>query len=319
MKIVTIEEVKERINARFPEEPYEIIKYTKMTEPFTIRCLMCNEIKTFSSCKNFLISSDKSRKHLCSCYNPNNHFYKHQLNRNKILTLCKENENIDFINFDYRDKTHKHTVNTLCKKCGQIFNKDWESFLNNQTCPYCNSKHDLNTEGFKTILPSEYELINKYINTETKVLIRHKCGFIWNIKPHNFIQKINSGYRGCPQCNHKRSHGEMKIAHWLQEKNIKFIEEQIFSWSSNSKFRYDFYLTEVNIIIEYMGEQHYKEVGFFHDTLVERQLHDKIKEQEAREQGINYLIIPYTEFKNIEQILQDWFNDYSVRKQRIND
>lgn len=314
MKIVTIEEVKERINTRFPEEPYEIIKYTKMTEPFIIRCLMCNEIKTFSSCRNFLISSDKSRKHLCSCYNSNSHFYKHQLNKDKILTLCKENENIDFINFDYRDKTRKHIVNILCKKCGQIFNKDWESFLNNQTCPYCHSKHDLNTEGFKAILPSDYELINEYVNTETKVLIRHKCGFIWNVKPHNFIQKINSGYCGCPQCNHKRSHGEMKISHWLQEKNIKFIEEQIFSWSSNSKFRYDFYLPEVNLIIEYMGEQHYKEVRFFHDTLVERQQHDKIKEQEAREQGINYLIIPYTEFKNIEQILQDWFNDYSVRK-----
>lgn len=314
MKIVTIEEVKERINVRFPEEPYEIIKYTKMTEPFTIRCLMCNKIKTFSSCRNFLISGDKSRKHLCSCYNPNNHFYKHQLNKDKILTLCKENKNIDFINFDYRDKTRKHTINVLCKKCGQKFNKDWESFLNNQTCPYCYSKHDLNTEGFKAILPDEYELVNEYVNTETKILIRHKCGFIWNVKPHNFIQKINSGYYGCPQCNHKRSRGEMKIARWLQEKNINFIEEQIFSWSSNPKFRYDFYLPKINLIIEYMGEQHYKEIGFFHDTLAERQQHDKIKEKEAREHGMDYLIIPYTEFKNIEQILQDWFNDYSARK-----
>lgn len=314
MKIVTIEEVKERINARFPGEPYEIIKYTKMTEPFTIRCLKCNEVKTFSTCGNFLTLSNTSRKHLCSCYNPNSQFYKHQLNRDKILELCKKNDNIEFINFDYRDKTRKHTVNVLCKKCGQTFNKDWESFLNNQTCPYCHSKHDLNTEGFKAILPQDYELVNEYVDTETKVLIRHKCGFIWNIKPHNFIQKINTGYYGCPQCNHKRSRGEMKITRWLQEKNIDFIEEQIFSWSSNSKFRYDFYLPKINLIIEYMGEQHYKEVNFFHDTLAERQQHDKIKEQEAREHGIKYLIIPYTEFKNIEQILQDWFNDYSERK-----
>lgn len=314
MKIVTIEEVKERINARFPGEPYEIIDYTKMTEPFTIRCLKCNEVKTFSTCGNFLSLSNTSRKHLCSCYNPNSRFYKHQLNRDKILELCKKNDNIEFINFDYRDKTRKHTVNVLCKKCGQTFNKDWESFLNNQTCPYCHSKHDLNTEGFKAILPQDYELVNEYVDTETKVLIRHKCGFIWNIKPHNFIQKINTGYYGCPQCNHKRSRGEMKIARWLKEKNIDFIEEQIFSWSSNSKFRYDFYLPKINLIIEYMGEQHYKEVSFFHDTLAERQQHDKIKEQEAHEHGIKYLIIPYTEFKNIEQILQDWFNDYSERK-----
>lgn len=314
MKIVTIKEVKERIDARFPEEPYEIINYTKMTKPFTIRCLKCNEIKTFSSCTNFLNSGDKSRVHLCSCYNTNNHFYKHQLNKEKILALCKNNKDVAFIDFDYNNKTRKYTINVLCKKCNQIFNKDWESFLNNQTCPYCNSRHNLNTKGFKAILPNEYELVNEYVNTETKVLIRHKCGFIWNIKPHNFIKKINSGYHGCPKCNHKRSHGEMKIANWLQEKNIHFIEEQIFSWSSNSKFRYDFYLPENNLIIEYMGEQHYKEVNFFHDTLEERQQHDQIKEQEARGHGINYLIIPYTNFKNIEQILQDWFNDYSERK-----
>jgi len=314
MKIVTIEEVKERINARFPNEPYEIINYTKMTEPFTIRCLKCNEIKTYSNCRNFLNSGNKSKEHLCICYNYNNHFYKHKLNKNDILQLCKKNENIEFINFDYRDKTCKHTVNILCKKCNQIFNKDWESFLKNQTCPYCCSKHDLNTLGFKATLSDEYELIGNYVNTETKVLIRHKCGFIWNIKPHNFIQKINSGYHGCPQCNHKRSHGEMKIAHWLQQKNIPFIEEQIFSWSSNSKFRYDFYLPKNNLIIEYMGEQHYKEVKFFHDTLEERQQHDQIKEQEARAHGINYLIISYIDFKNIEQILQDWFNDYSEKK-----
>ena len=63
-----------------------------------------------------------------------------------------------------------------------------------------------------------------------------------------------------------------------------------------------------------MGKQHYEEVEFFHDTLQERQLHDKIKQEEAQNHDINYLIIPYTEFKNIEQILTDWFNDYPKKE-----
>ena len=51
-----------------------------------------------------------------------------------------------------------------------------------------------------------------------------------------------------------------------------------------------------------------------HDTLKERQEHDKIKEKEAKEHGLKYLIIPYTDFKNIEIILEDWFNDYPVKE-----
>jgi len=310
MKIISIKEVKQRINNRFPNQPFEILNYTQMTKPFSIRCLMCGEEKTYSSCKNFLNAGSNTRNFLCHCYNSNNNLTKHKENKEKVLQLCNNNNEIDFLSFDYREKVKKYSVNIFCKKCQQVFNKTLQSFLKNQTCPYCNSKHNLNTLGFKAILPDEYKLINDYTGTENKVLIQHECGFIWNIKPHNFIQKINNGYCGCPQCNHKRSKGELKIANWLKNNKIIFIEEQIFSWSSNSKFRYDFYLPKYQLIIEYMGAQHYQEVTFFHDTLQERQEHDKIKEKEAKEHGLNYLIIPYTEFKNIEIILKDWFNDY---------
>ena len=319
MKIVSKTEVEERIKIRFPNQPFEIIQYTKMTEPFIIKCLKCNQIKQFSSCRNFLNSGSHTRTNLCTCYNSNNTIEQHEINKKKILSFFDNNTNIKFLSFDYRERTKKHAINVLCCNCHQIFNKDWETFMNNQTCPYCFSKHNLNTLGFKTILPEEYKLIGEYKNNETKILIQHDCGFIWNIKPHNFIQKINSGYCGCPQCNHKRSKGELKIAKWLNDNNLIFIEEQTFIWSSNHKFRYDFYLPDNNLIIEYMGAQHYQEVEFFHDTLAQRQEYDRIKQQEALQHDINYLVIPYTEFKNIETILKDWFNDYSERKQRISD
>lgn len=312
MKIVSSEEMSQRIETRFPNQPFKLIQYTKVTKPITIKCLNCGEERTYSNCHNLLSKGEKSKQYLCSCYNKNNAITKHKLNEQKIINLCNSNPNIKFLEFGYREITKKYTVNILCNQCHQVFNKDWESFLKNQKCPYCYSKHNINTLGFKAILPEEYTLISEYSGTENKVLIKHNCGFIWNIKPHNFVQKINSGYHGCPQCNHKRSRGEMKIAQWLQNKNIPFIEEQIFLWSSNLKFRYDFYLPQEKLIIEYMGEQHYKEVNFFHDTLEERQFHDKIKEKEAREHNLNYLIIPYTDFNNIETILNDWLNDYPI-------
>ena len=322
MKIVSKNEVIQRIQDEYPNQPFQIILYTGITKPFIIKCLKCQQEKEYSNVRNFLqkgYNSNKKRKYLCNCYNINNKITIHKQNQQKILELCNNDNKIQFMSFDYREKVKKYSVNVLCNKCNQIFNKDYETFLNNQTCPYCFSKHNINTLGFNAILPKEYSLIGEYQNTDTRVLIKHECGFIWAIKPHNFIEKINNGYYGCPQCNHKRSKGELKIANYLKLKNIHFIEEQTFEWSSNSRFRYDFYLPEYNLIIEYMGKQYYEEVNFFHDTLEQRQIYDQLKETEAKKQNINYLIISYTNFNNIETILSDWFNDYSERKQVIND
>lgn len=320
MKIITIDEIKQRIENVYLNEPYEIIEYTAVTKPFTIKCLRCNEIKTYSSFKNFVSSGSKqTRNHICICYNANNKNVLHKANEEKIKWLCKENKDIELINFDYRENTKKYSVNVKCLLCNQIFNKDISTFLKNQDCPYCKNRHNLNTKGFQASLPEEYTLLSEYTGTENKILIRHKCGFIWKIKPHTLIEKINNNYLGCPKCNHKRSKGENKIAIWLKNKQINFEEEKTFDWQSNSKFRYDFYIKDYNLIIEYMGLQHYKEVNFFHDTLEERKSHDVIKEQEAKQHNINYLIIPYTEYNNIDQILFNWFNDYPEREQAIND
>lgn len=167
------------------------------------------------------------------------------------------------------------------------------------------SKHDLNTKGFQKTLPKEYTLIGEYIDGETKVLIRHECGFIWKVKPH-FLRR----YEGCPKCNRKISKGERKIINYLRGKQIAFEPEKIFSFSSNPRFRYDFYLPDYNLVIEYMGEQHYREIAFLHDTLSERQKRDEIKKKEVLEQKMNYLAISYKDFNNISNILDEWFNDY---------
>lgn len=54
MKIVTKEMVEERIRNRFPNEPFEIIEYTKISKPIIIKCLDCQRITKYSTCNNFL-------------------------------------------------------------------------------------------------------------------------------------------------------------------------------------------------------------------------------------------------------------------------
>lgn len=303
---ITQNEIEQRILNNFPDANFEILEYNGINKPFSIKCLKCGKINSVQHCGSFL-----RRQNFCDCSKKTRAISRIE----ECEKICNNRDDLTFVEKKYRKQSRKWEAHILCHKCNQIFIKDAQSFLVRSECPYCNKKHNIvNAISFNKMIPDDYTLISDYVNTETKVLIRHNCGFIWNVKPHTFIAKINTGYKGCPQCNHKRSRGEMNIATWLENNHINFIEEQIFSWSSNSKFRYDFYVPDYNLIIEYHGEPHYKEVAFFHDTLEQRQEHDRIKEKEARENGFNYLIIPYTDFKNIETILTDWFNDYSERK-----
>lgn len=314
MKIVTFEDAKMKISDRFPNQPFELLEYTQMTKPCSIKCLKCGTISNYATLRGVVNKGTNTKQYLCKCYNIRNNNYKHDINKEQIKYLCEENSNLQFIGFGYNDNTKKYTVKCLCKTCNQIFTKRWQDFLSNQSCPFCQNKQLMNAKGFQCNLPDEYTLVSEYTDCETPILIRHNCGFIWKVKPHYFIEKINRGYTGCPKCSHKQSQGEKAITCWLKDHNILFSQEHIFEWQSNPRFRYDFYLPEQNTVIEYMGQQHYYEVDFFHDTLAERQEHDRIKREEALNHNIKYLEICYKDFKNINSILDDWFNDYPEKE-----
>ena len=307
MKIVTIEMAEQRIEQKFPNQPYEILEYTRVSKPFIIKCLKCNKISKYSSFSNFINSG---RKSVCHCYNNNDKRTVHENNKNKILSILENNPNKEFKCFGYKKETKKHTVIIYCKNCKQYFTKTWTDFLKNDKCPLCENRHNLNDMGFKATIPEEYEVLSSYVNESTKILVKHKsCGFIWKTIPRNLYHQI-----GCPRCNKKRSRGERAISNFLTQWQIDFVPEKSFEWQSNPKRRYDFYLPDYNLVIEYMGEQHYQETTYFPISLAEQQEIDNIKKQETLDNNLNYLEICYKNFKNIEAILTNWFNDYSERK-----
>lgn len=295
MKIITIKDMEERIKNKYPQQPFEILDYTRMTKPITIKCLKCNRIQTYSSASNYL---NTNRKGVCLCYNNNNSFKKHEDNKQKILKIIEEKELI-FKGFDYKDDTKKFLVLILCRNCNQIYKKTWTSFLKNSDCSFCKTKQKMNTEGYKQIISKEYKLLSNYSGQEEKVLIEHSCGFRWKITPH-----LLASYIGCPQCNKKRSKGERKISEFLEQKNISYEMEKSFDWQTNKRRRYDFFLPQYNLIIEYMGEQHYRDTrGYFNIDLEEQKKIDKEKFNDAINAGVNYLEISYKDYNNIETIL----------------
>lgn len=66
MKKITLEEVKERIKKRFPEEKFEIVEYSSFGAPGKIKCLGCGEIIEINKFSNFFA---KNKRYGCkNCY-----------------------------------------------------------------------------------------------------------------------------------------------------------------------------------------------------------------------------------------------------------
>lgn len=54
-------------------------------------------------------------------------------------------------------------------------------------------------EKIKQLVENEYSILEKYINSYTKILIKHnKCGYEWKIKPNSFLND-----KRCPKCSQK--------------------------------------------------------------------------------------------------------------------
>lgn len=77
-------------------------------------------------------------------------------------------------------------------------------------------------------------------------------------------------------------------------------------------YRYDFYLPDYNLMIEYDGEQHYMPVNFgindlqhMEEKLKNIQRHDRIKNKYCKDNNINLLRIPYWEKQNIEKLINN--------------
>lgn len=308
MIIVTKEDVEKRLQEKFPNEPFEILKYTRMTQPFSIKCLKCGEVRNSTQTANFI----NANKHICLCYDENHWKTKHKNNKKRIQELLNNSETKELIKFNYDREKKKSQVFVLCKKCQQIYVKSFQSFFHNAECPYCENRQLFNNQAFLTVLSKEYQPLEEYKGYDNKILIRHECGFIWKVTPHKILA---SKYTGCPKCN-KRSVGEKIISKWFDKHAITYEIEKTFDWQSNHRWRYDFYLPDYNLVIEFMGKQHYVDIDFFSrkQSFERRQEIDYLKKEEALEQNMYYLAISYKDQSNINQILKNWFNDYPERE-----
>ena len=211
--------------------------------------------------------------------------------------------------FEVYGEEFNKTWNYLCR-C-KICNNEWKGTLRHlkaHGCAQCSEKKKKTTEQFAENLAKispDIEIIGEYKARHTNVTCKCKvCGCEWNAQPGNLLV----GW-GCPKCRATR--GERKIAAHLDALNIIYDREKSFEDCKNERvLPYDFYLPDKNVCIEYDGEQHYRPVKFggkndkdAEERFAATQKRDAIKTQYCKDKGIELIRIPYTEFDNVENIL----------------
>lgn len=170
--------------------------------------------------------------------------------------------------YDYTNTVIRYSTDNIIIRCpihGE-FTQRQNTHLEGHGCPECGKVKKLITqEDFikrVTELHPELVLDEKMVYKRGNLPVTVKC------KKHGYFEKRADelirvpsemrGPNGCPICT---SSAAEKIAFKvLTDLKINFQTEYSFP---HTRYRYDFYLEDLNILIELNGEQHYKMVPFW--------------------------------------------------------
>jgi hypothetical protein len=121
----------------------------------------------------------------------------------------------------------------------------------------------------------------------------------------------NNSNRDITMGNRKRkiSKGERAVRRTLTQLNISYVPEKTFVNCKSPKdrlLRFDFYLPFYNLLIEYQGQHHYNPINKYKRAKIVHEktlIHDNIKRQFAKDNGITLLAIHYKDLENVPYII----------------
>jgi hypothetical protein len=106
-------------------------------------------------------------------------------------------------------------------------------------------------------------------------------------------------------CGCINSKGELKLKELLTSLNINYISQYKFDdlWGEKDKLRFDFFLPDENILIEYQGIQHYKPQEHFggQEEYNRRIEYDNLKREYCKKNNYKLIEIPYYDYDKLNQ------------------
>lgn len=249
-------------------------------------CQACSNVKRYTT-KEFVeksktIHSDKNYDYSLSIYTNQ---------KTKITIICP-------IHGTFEQMPKEHLAGKICKQCS-IDNRKTTvgEFIRKSIIIH----KDINGND-------KYDYSNVvYVNMYTKVdIICEKHGLFKQTPTKHLCGQ------GCPCC--KNSKGEDKINSFLKENKILFETQKTFYDCINTKtgrlLKFDFYLPDYNLCVEFDGSQHYEPFRFSKNKeknnlrLQEIQFRDNIKNEYMLSSSDKSLFrIPYNKIGYIDDIL----------------
>ena len=156
---------------------------------------------------------------------------------------------------------------------------------------------DLTNQRFGKVVALEpYREPNKQLKWKCKC----DCGNTVLINAHS----LKSGTAN--SCGCINSKGELKIRQLLDNIDIKYVQQKTFSKLKNERgrlLRFDFYLPDYDVCIEYQGTQHFQEVEYFggkkyFETLKK---HDFLKREFCQKNNIRLIEISFEDYTKLNE------------------
>lgn len=179
----------------------------------------------------------------------------------------------------FEQTPHSHLNGSSCQRCGNVNSKTL-----NEIIFLSKLKHDNKYDYSKS----------EYINAKTKLkIICPKHGEFEQLHNHHILGQ------GCPIC--KESKGEKAIRVFLSKIGLNYIKQKKFNGCKDIRpLPFDFYLSDLNLCIEYDGEQHFKPVKRFGGVtgfeMIQKR--DRIKTKFCFDNNINLIRISYKDDVN---------------------
>ena len=261
---------------------YSLINYVNSNTKVKIICKIHGEFYQYPG-------HHINRKYGCpKCSNRYNYTTNEFIEKSKIIHNKYDYSLVNYIN-------NKIKIKIICSEHG-VFEQRPDDHLKGFGCHKCSKNYKLTTKTF--IEKGNKVHINKYDYS----LVEYKDSFfkVKIICPEHgiFKQRPNDHLNGsgCPLCN--ESKGEKNIRNILENNNIHFQTQKTFEKCKNIlKLRYDFYLPEYNMCIEFDGKQHFEPIKHFggEKRFKIQQNLDLIKNNYCKNNNINLLRIKYNE------------------------
>lgn len=263
-------------------------------------CSDCKRIKLqeIKKIKNKIIFTEKI-KNICNDMNYELQDFEYEGENTKIPYICKRHREYGVQTSPYTSLSQGHG----CYYCGR------EKCVESWKFTYDEVKKQIESNGKNKLLSKVYTKCKDW-NLEISC---EECG-----KPYitslDYYKRANK--TKCNDCT--CSYGERIISQYLTSKDIIYEHDihEILTHDWENPLRFDFYLSELDIAIEYDGEQHYFPVNFdnhhverFQKEFEDLQIRDNAKNKYCINNNITLIRIPYWERDNIESILDNYFSN----------